>query len=164
MIESKEICMPRKKLFSVLFMQNGQPWLWVAISGIVIFIILGFITDFRFFVLGLIWIFLLLPMLTSFLYFYYGMLPLTTYNIISHKLLFSDNYIKIRFCNENLEENNDSYREVTIPIEDSIKISTASDYIIMQFKEPHKGWLWVPVDGFSSMTDFKKIITNDRFK
>ena len=164
MIESKEICMSRKKMLSVLFMKYGQPWLWVAITGSLVFIFLGFLVDYRFFILGLIWIFLLLPMLTSFLYFYYGMLPLTTYNTIDHKLFFYDDHILIRFFKENTEkDDNKILREVTVPIKDSIKISTDTDCIIMQFKEPNKGWLWIPVNGFSSIEDFKTVISNGRF-
>ena len=87
MSETRELKMPPKKMLGTLYMQYGTYWTLVAFIGLCIFILLGIISDPRFFVLALIWIFLVLPLMVAFLYFFYGMQPLTAFNSIPHKII-----------------------------------------------------------------------------
>ena len=158
MIETGEIKMPPKKLLSILFFQKGIIWLIIALTGVALFIILGITLDPRFYVLTLIWIFLFFPLIIAFLYFFYGMEPLTAFNSIPHKLIFSKDAIKVRLIRkeesgENEIENNNYY---TVDKSSFSGMKTGADFVLLQFNK--SGWLYLPVSSLSSLNDFKKII------
>ena len=149
--------MPSKKMFSILFMQNGILWFLIALIGVVIFSIFGIFTDPRFFVLALIWVFLIFPMIVAFLYFFYGMKPLTTFNAIPHKLQFTDNVITIQFFKENENELIiEPSKDYQIRRKDFKEMKRGSDYMILFFN--NLWWLWVPISGFDSLPELQKAI------
>lgn len=156
MIETLEIKMPSKKMLSILFLQYGMPWMVTAIVGLAIFIVLGFLIDFRFFMLALIWLFLILPLVIAFLYFFYGMNPLTAFNSLPHKILFSDSEIKVRIRENIQEETEPEYKDYTLKKEQFSRYKTGADYVLLFFKQ--KGWLWLPVSGFENITQFKNVL------
>lgn len=158
MTETKEIKMPPKKLLTVLFYQNGVVWMLAALIGFCVFIILGFVVDYRFFVLSLIWIFLLIPLVVAFLYFYYGMDPLTTFNSMPHTLSFGGNEVKVKLIplNETEEGAKETIKEYTVDINDFQGIKNGADYVLLLFGK--KGWVWLPVIGFDNIEDFKATV------
>lgn len=156
MIETLEIQMPSKKMLSILFLQYGMPWMVIAIVGLAVFIVLGFLIDFRFFMLALIWLFLILPLVIAFLYFFYGMNPLTAFNSLPHKILFSDSEIKVRIRENTQEETEPEYKDYTLKKEHFSRYKTGADYVLLFFKQ--KGWLWLPVSGFENITQFKNVL------
>ena len=185
MIVTGEIKMSGKKMLSLLFMQYGIPWLILTLAGILIFVILGIVIDYRFFILALIWIFLFIPLVMAFLYFYYGMLPLTNFNTIPHKILFSDSEIRIRVLpvynekqstaskeelehkdNEEASLHKENGNQENI-MEDAAKdyvvekdlfkeMKSGGDYVLLHFKK--NGWLWLPVYAFDSFQQFKNVL------
>lgn len=154
MIETREIKMPSKKMLLVLFLESGILWTVIAFAGFVTFIILGFALNFRFFLLALIWIFLLIPLVVAFLYFYYGMDPLTAFNSIPHKICFNDKDIEVKLLvNEGEEKESKSY---SVDKELFKEIKSGANYFLMFFKQ--RGWLWVPVESFSSLDECRRVI------
>ena len=154
-------------MLSLLFMQNGIPWLILAFAGILIFIVLGLVLDLRFFVLALIWVFLVIPLLVAFLYFFYGMQPLTAFNTIPHKILFDSSELRIQIIP--YEEEKDTYEEEEIQTGNHVKdyvvfnnelkeIKSGGNYVILFFK--NKGWLWLPLYAFDTYDTYKTIIGN----
>lgn len=169
MIESRVIRMPGGKLFSILLWHFGIFWIVAAFAGVVIFLVLGFAINYRFFFLTLIWIFLLVPLVMAFLYFFYAMEPLTVFNSIPHKIIFSDNEVILRMENTDQEngenENLESSQKEYIAKKDDFKYAkTGPDYLILFFNKI--GWLWIPVNAFDSIDDFKnislKFLKNDK--
>lgn len=157
MIETSEIKLTPKKMFSFLFLLNGKIWILIALSGVVIFTVLGIAIDPRFFVLALIWVFLVIPMLTAFLYFFYGMKPLTAFNLIEHNVLFTDKEIQLNFPRKENEENRTSdLKEYKIPNSDFESIKTGPDYIIVNFR--NQGWMWLPLEAFTSIDELNKVV------
>lgn len=161
MIETGVIKMQAKKVLSVLFMEYGITWLVVALVGIAVFLILGFLSDYRFFILALIWVFLFLPLVMAFLYFFYGMLPLTAFNSVPHVLIFSDSSITVRLHDTNQEENDDepeetSHKEYEVNKDLFLHYKTGPDYVLLFFKK--NGWLWLPVAGLESFKQFNDIL------
>ena len=160
MIETKEIKMPPKQMLTVLFLQHGMPWTVIAFAGIIAFIITGAIADYRFFLLALIWIFLFVPLVMAFLYFYFGMKPLTAFNAIPHKIIFSPGEIEVRIKEEpeeekleNSEEN--KYKDFKTSVTDFDNIKSGADYFLIISRQ--KGWLWVPFVALESKDDFHNI-------
>ena len=141
MPETKEIRMPHKKMLGVLMMLYGTSWIIVIIAGIVLISILGAIADYRFFFLALMWIFLIIPMIISFLYFYHGMQPLTAFNTIPHKLNFEDSGLQLIF-----EDENEIRRETFVSWDSYEGLRSGADYLLLLFKSPHKGWLFIPME------------------
>ena len=166
MIETKEIQMPRKQMLGVLFLQYGTLWISVGIAGMIALVVLGFSVDYRFFILALMWLLLIIPMMISYLYFFYGMQPLTAYNIIPHRLKFSRERIDVSFPEKTDEEGRviGKAREMSISKQELQELKPGVDYVILYFRQPNKGWLWVPTSGFSSIEEFKKVIEDERFQ
>lgn len=158
MIESREISMPSKKMLKVLFMQNGIGWTTGALSGVLVCIILGFCFDLRFFVLALIWIFLFVPLVMAFLYFVYGMKPLTAFNSIPHKILFSEDEIIVRLIERKDDEDGEPevIKEFKEGTKSFVKIENGPDYILLVSNKD--GWLYLPFSGFDSIAELKKAI------
>lgn len=162
MIETKEIKMPPKKMLSILFLNYGSLWSALAFGGFAVWIILGFTVSLKFFFLALIWIFLLVPLVVAFLYFFYGMEPLTAFNSIPHKIEFSPDQLILKFISQNPDDI-DGQEEQTIEKKyivkksDYIKMKSGADYILLFFKP--KSWLWLPVEAFNNMDDFKEAIS-----
>lgn len=168
MTETFEIKMPAKKLLTVLFLQYGRWWAVAALAGVILFVILGVSVNIRFLMVALIWIFLLVPLVVAFLYFYYGMDPLTAFNAIPHKLIFEDdNHIKVRISkiekeNENemevSREENYNQKEYIASGSNFRELKYGSDYVLLFFNK--EGLLWVPMNAFPSMENFKQTIQN----
>lgn len=167
MIETKEIKMPPKKMLSILFLQNGSAAIWIALGGIIVFLVLGICVDHRFLFVVVLWLFLISPMEIAFLYFFYGMQPLTAFNTIPHRIIFNPKEIKIIFIpiekpEQKKEDEKDSEepvqpeRNYIIKIDEYEKMKTGPDYILFFFNK--KGWLWLPVSSFERYEDFKEVI------
>lgn len=159
MIQTKVIRLSHKKLVELLFYQNGKVWMYVCLVGILFFIIAGFTLNLKFFILALMWIFLIIPLLISFLYFFYGLNPLTSYNVINHTIIFSNENIIIHFLLEE-DENNKNIKDIVLPLKDITEIKRYPDSIILFFKDYKEGWLWLPFSGFNSFDDFNTLITH----
>ena len=162
MFESKELKMPSKKMLSVLFMQNGAKAILIAVGGIIIFLILGLLFSYKFFILCLVWLFFISPMEIAFLYFYYGMRPLTAFNTIPHTIDFSPDKITYHFIpldQEEKEKELEQHSERTYHLETSEyqNFKTGPDYVLLFFGD--KGWIWLPVDAFEKHDDFKTVIS-----
>ena len=154
--------MSNKKMFSVLYLLNGKVWTIGLLSGVFIFCILGFVIDFRFFMLALIWVFLISPMVVAFLYFIYGMKPLTAFNTIPHKVKFENNKLDIEFPDLSPDSTEDKTVEIdhkkdyTLKNECPADLKYGADYVILNFKE--SGWLWLPINSFSNHDDLRLIL------
>ena len=156
MIETAEIKMPAKRMFSTLFTLNGTLWVSIALAGIILFSIIGAAVDARFFILALIWIFLILPMVVAFLYFYYGMQPLTAFNMIPHRLKFNNEELTVEFIEENEDgKYHDNRKDYFLKRGECEAVKWGADYLLLFFHK--KGWLWVPLDGFESIEAFRDI-------
>ena len=151
MAETGVIKMSSKKMLSVLFLQNGTPWIIGAAGGILIFVLLGVIYDFRFLIVALIWLFLFVPLVTAFLYFFYGMRPLTTFNTIPHRIVFSEYDLTIQFLKDKVdtEETTSIEREYREGYDKFEKIHSGSDYLLLLFGK--EGWIWVPINEWNKV-------------
>lgn len=163
MISTREIKMEPKKMFSVLFMQNGAKALIIACGGIIIFLVLGIVVSYKFFILCLIWLFFISPMEIAFLYFYYGMQPLTTFNTIPHIINFSESEIEIHFITPNPEEREKELeqkidRKYNLQKKEFTSMKTGPDFVLLFFGD--KGWIWIPVNSFNTFDDFKGIVNS----
>ncbi|MCH5235906.1 MAG: hypothetical protein J1E16_11485 [Muribaculaceae bacterium] len=157
MIESGIIEMPSKKMFSILFMQNGILWFLIALIGILVFSLIGIFIDNRFFIVALIWLFLIFPMIVAFLYFFYGMKPLTAFNTIPHSLKFYDHKITVQFFKETEKGlTYDPNKDYNIDAKYFEKMKTGSDYVLLFFYK--LGWIWLPVTGFDSLSEMQQSI------
>lgn len=151
-------------MLAILFMNYGLKWFIGAVIGLIVFIVLGFTIDIRFFFLCMIWIFLLLPLVVAFLYFYYGMDPLTAFNAMPHKITFTSDKATIMIRKKNHEEdtNNSSpeenfeYKPYSVNLSEFKSLKTGSDYVLLFFGK--KGFIWLPVYAFSSPGDLKELI------
>lgn len=144
MIETAEIKMSSQKMLSVLFMQNGIPWFIASICGIIVFVILGIVLDPRFYILALIWLFMFIPLTLAFLYFFYGMKPLTAFNCIPHKIIFSDVDLKIRLITAtDSEESENNNKDFEVNYKDFENLKYGPDYMLLFFRE--EGWIYLPV-------------------
>ena len=169
--------MPGKKLFSVLFLQYGYPWIIAAFAGLILFIVLGLALDYRFLILALIWIFLLVPLVVAFLYFFYAMDPLTAFNSIPHKIIDSGDKIIVRIMPVNHEAekesvpNSESALTVDKPERDEVhhkdyniykkefkEMKRAGDCVLLFFNR--KGWLWFPFDSFGSVSELNLFLNS----
>ena len=143
--------MPSKKLLQILFLQYGIGWTVIAILGIIVFVLLGCLIDFRFLILALIWIFLLLPLVVAFLYFFYGMDPLTAFNTMPHKILASRDSLSTLLTGE------DSEKEYKVDLNNFKEIKYGVDYAIIFFHK--EGWLWLPIGAFTTLEEFKEFLS-----
>ena len=122
------------KLLGILYMMYGTGWTILSLVGVIVFIVLGFTIDLRFFVLALIWVFLIIPMIVVFLYIYYGMKPLTAMNCIEHELECNSSGCKVIVANGNEdEESNKEKREYDVEMKDCKGMKMAGEYVIMDF-------------------------------
>lgn len=185
MIETKEIKLDPNKMLSILFFLYGKVWLLIAFSGIVIFIILGFSIDFKFFILSLIWIFLIIPIVVAYLYFFFGLKSLTVLNTLSHRIRFKNEYCEILINNkmeiftegeavgdlkenEKLRQNKDfqkkeekiltGIKEYEVDFKEFENIRTWDNCLILLSKD--RGWLWVPFHAFESISEFINVRDN----
>lgn len=109
------------------------------------------------------WIFLIIPMVISFIYFFYGMNPLTAYNTVPHNLIFTEDSVKVIFPQKG-EDTINSDREIKVNKEEFKGFKAGSDYVLLFLKSTDRAWLWLPLSGFNSLDDFKKVIEDERFK
>ncbi|MCH5228469.1 MAG: hypothetical protein J1F12_00560 [Muribaculaceae bacterium] len=165
-------------MLSILMMQYGGVWCIVGIAGFILILLAGFIFDYRFFMLALMWVFLIIPMLIAFLYFFYGMLPLTTFNTIPHKIKFEDSRLIIEFFDvEEWEKNssisggkdeNEDFRnirysrsekkDITLEKDNFKEMKYGADYVLLFFNPPEPGWLWLPASSFANGDNFKETL------
>lgn len=162
MIQSKVLKMPPKQMLGVLFMQNGAVAISIALGGIIIFLILGLTISYKFIILSLVWLFFIAPMEIAFLYFYYGLRPLTTFNTIPHTISFSSDEVKFIFIpidpeEKEREETEHQERQYLLKTEEFEKAKTGPGYILLFFGD--KGWIWLPVEAFTSYDEFKQAIS-----
>lgn len=172
MTETKEIKMPPKQMFSVLVMQHGLPWVYFIVAGVAALILTGFIVDFRFFLLALIWLFLIAPLTMVFLYFYFGMQPLTAFNVIPHTVFFSDSDFSVRISEnedesqENIEQQENkgaviqNSKEYKVSYRDIIDIKSGPDYVLLITEK--QGWMWLPMNAFVSSENFNQVLKKIR--
>ena len=156
---TREIKMPAKKMLSELFLIYGWPWFTGAIIGIVLFVVLGLLLDVRFFMVALIWIFLFVPLVVAFLYFFYGMEPLTTFNVIDHRLEFKENEIEISMPQKKEIEDDEtkaSEKRYIVSMKDFRQLKSGSDHVLLFFQK--QGWIWLPVNAFDSIEDFRSVL------
>ena len=155
-----------------MLFQNGLAWMGVALVGIVVFLVLGFTIDIRFFIVALIWIFLILPLMTAFLYFYYGLMPLTALNATLHKIIFAEDKVRVVILNRIEEEGISMANNPKNPVEEPSSAEEKSfiadknsfmgfrgnsDCLILQFRK--LGWLGIPLESLQSPEDLKRIIS-----
>lgn len=173
-------------MLSALVRLNGMPWLILSASGVICFVVLGAALDLKFFFLALLWIFLVIPLMMAFLYFFYGMKPLTAFNAIDHKLIFSDTSVSIIIVSPVKEETGgeeDTEKELPgnevkgekeiendeetakkehhvfeVKKEDFYEIKSDADSVIAFSRKD--GWLWLPLAAFESLKTFQNVIEN----
>ena len=167
MVETKVIKMTPKKMLGILFQLNGKWWFIGIFLVIAVLVILGIALDYKFLILSLLWIFMVGPLLMVFLYFYQGMRPLTTFNTIPHKILFSQDNLKIEFIKEEtlqdtdlshkrVEENSKDLKAYTADLKLFQEIKSGGDYILLIFNKI--GWIWLPLSAFDNPIDMRNII------
>ena len=161
MVITGEIHTPAKKMLTLLSLNDGKIWLYIACIGIFVFLILGISTDPRFFILALMWFFLIIPMGIAFLYFYYGLRPLTVLNAVRHKVIFEGDNIQILLMENEASSESESQTPQSsrcVAAKSFKGIKNGGEYILMDFGK--EGWLYLPVSAFYSLDDFKDIIDN----
>lgn len=180
--ESKEIKMSSKKLLSVLLLQYGYPWFIAAFAGLILFVVLGFASDLRFFILALIWLFLLVPLVVAFLYFFYAMDPLTAFNAIPHKIIDQDDKVTVRILPEENPYDTDNSetpesvdnsgsseshgisvgtthnKDYTVNKNELKEMKRGNDCYLLFFQR--KGWLWIPLDAFGDISSLNLFLKN----
>lgn len=155
MTETKVIHLRSGKMMSILFMHSGFPWIISAFIGFLTLIIFGFIFNYRFFFLSLIWIFLFVPLVIAFLYFFHGLKPLTVFNSIPHIIIIDADKLSVKIIRENKESESEELteKEYNINLKELTEIKKGTDYILLFFGD--KGWLWLPMDAYGNLLDFK---------
>ena len=158
MIVSKEIKMSSGKMLSQLYLRDGISWSIVALSGVIVFIILGLTLDYRFYFLSLIWLFLFIPLIIAFLYFFYGMKPLTAFNCIPHQLNFDDQNLKIKIYHRETDQEEKEFPPTyyTIDYNEFTNLNSGPDYLILVSRK--KGWIYLPYKSFDSLIELQEII------
>lgn len=153
-------------------------WLWllalcaIGLGGL----ILGIVVDLRWMVVGLMVVLIILPMIASFLYYYYGLKPECYINTVPHFFEFSEDGISVTMTFPKVEKTQ-SDEDADLPVskeEDSPQITRSeffsyatmspfvvnSKSVIIPFKTPLKGFLWIPEDAFD---DEEKMASTLRF-
>lgn len=159
MIESRVIKMPANKMLASLFLNYGKSWTLMAVSGLVVFILLGCAVDIRFLVVALIWLFLFVPLVMAFLYFYYGMNPLTAFNTMPHRLFVSPDKLTVRIIEKEEDKENsipETFKDYDVSCTDFMNIKIGLTGYLLFFK--NKGFLWMPVDSYKSSDELNKVL------
>lgn len=141
-------------------MEYGLSWILICIGITAVFGILAIAIEWRFAIIALIWVFIIIPMAMMFLFFVYGMLPMTALNAIRHRIIFKEASLVIEF--EDLKDDIVEKKEKIIDYKLVQTQKYGSDYLILFFRNPEQGVLWLPFSGFESIEDFKTITSKIR--
>lgn len=143
-------------------------WLWllalslIGVAGLVV----GIVVDLRWFIVGLMMIMIVLPMLIGFLYYFYGLRRECYINTIPHSLEFGDEGVTVRLCfTENrsavlndieinsVDDRHVIEREEFFPYNVMLPFQINAKSVIVPFKAPVKGFLWIPSSAFNNEED-----------
>lgn len=129
------------------------PWLLPFALFLMSALLAGVLIDLRWMIVFLMLLFIVLPMLISFFYFNYGMREVTVYNSVEHRLLFGEE--RLSFSVRKGEE-----EEVVKEIEysDFGRYFTGKNCVVVPLKEKVRGFVWIPVDAFSSFEKFRESV------
>lgn len=177
-IVSCEFKMSLRHFFlEILFRYAGIYLIVLSAIGL-LGLIFGIAVDLRWFVVGLMFAFILIPMFLIFVYFSYALKREGYINNLPHELSIVEDGINVRLkfkitrhkeseqfiSNEADEEdvNEDDKghegmeeelhdvkeREEFLPFETFSDIKTSGNAVLLLFKRPAKGFLWIPYDVF----------------
>lgn len=129
-------------------------WIWllglslIAVGGLV----LGFVIDFRWILIGFMIICLVIPMALAFLYYYYGFRRECVVNTIDHRVIVAEDGL---ICRLRIPVDNDDneiryrWRDEFFPFASMKKFVIGNNAAIIPLKSPSKGFLWLPSDSFN---------------
>lgn len=184
-IETTEVKITSNQILSVLIQVYGMKWVAFSFLGLITIIVLGCFFGFKFFVLALIWLFLFIPLVLTYLYMFYGMMPITVYNAISHKMIFSDKQVEILLPENSQSTTEDDYlnekeneidinlvytKRYDISYEELEAIQISANFQLLNFGK--KGLLAVSPAFFNNTDEYKEVINllsntiknHDRYK
>lgn len=161
------IKMPVKRFLFVIYIEKGRIWLIISLLGILTFLGLGIFLNLKFLMLMFMWICIIIPLSAVFLFFYFGLLPLTSLNSVNHKIEFFDSELKIyteenkkdahshnytfhdsKSDNENQNEEPVFKERMNISYFLCSKIKIYPEALILFFKSPNEGFIWLPPEAF----------------
>lgn len=155
--------MGRKRFARYLFFSKALIWCGVIGALTIPALIAAFFGDIRWIIVFFMLICLVAPMLTVFLYFYHGLNPVTVLNTVTHKILFSPSGLTVEIFDDNKDEDNNPvyvlrYKKF-IPYSAFGKVLTDLNAFSIAVKDSDKGFLWIPIEAFSSREDFTLAFT-----
>ncbi|MDE5875411.1 MAG: hypothetical protein K2H15_07165 [Muribaculaceae bacterium] len=129
------------------------PWLLPFAFLLVAALVAGVLIDLRWIIVFLMLLFIVFPMIVTFLYFNYGLREVTVYNSVEHRLLFGDSTLSLTVCRGEEEE---VVKE--IPYTDFSGYYTGKNCVVVPLKQKVRGFVWIPVNSFSSFEDFRESV------
>lgn len=130
-------------------------WVWLlALSALGLCgLVIGLTVDLRWLVVGLMLIFIVIPMLTAFYYYFFALKPECYVNTVNHKLSFKDSGVDSELYFE--EEKS---RKLTFDYSQFERFQINASSIIIPFKSPMKGYIWVPESAFDNKQEFLELL------
>ncbi|MDE6299361.1 MAG: hypothetical protein K2M10_06935 [Muribaculaceae bacterium] len=129
------------------------PWLLPFAFLLVAALIAGVLIDLRWMIVFLMLLFIVLPMIVAFFYFNYGLREVTVYNSVEHRLLFGDDTLSFSVCRGDEEE---VVKEIVYA--DFSGYYTGKNCVVVPLKQKVRGFVWIPVNSFSSFEDFRESV------
>ena len=173
---TNEFRMGGANFLSVLLFRYAWIWLLTLSVAGVCGIVLGIVIDYRWMILGLMVILVILPMIFAFIYYFYALRRECYVNTVNHRLVFEDDGIrailKFRINAQSDGEKEDQSsgaegndaEEIFNTREEFFNYSDMKPYqfgaksLIIGFRPPRKGFIWVPFDAFESESELARTL------
>lgn len=168
MIESDVFKVNRSTFARLLFERYAQSWIFGGGFLFIVSLMLGFLVNYRIFLLAIILICLVAPAMMMILYYNYGMKGENYVNVIDHRIEIGTNavtlYLKVRGEEDDEEEKDkedkgdkkedkEEWRRYEYPFSWFGRYTVGKDYVVFPFLAPRIGFLYLPADAFKE-TDF----------
>jgi len=162
-IESEIFRMSKGKY--ALHMANLYGKTWLIILAILASLSLASVFfDIKWAVVFLMIIFLLAPALLILLYFFHGLQPVSSMNVVDHKITVSKNHIQSDSYQKKTDGNNgeDDFELIysrIIPYSSMSTVITGLSSITIPLHGEYKGFIWFSTASFSSDDKFMKAVS-----
>lgn len=131
-------------------------WIWlVLLSALgVTGLVLGLTVDLSWAIVGLMIILILLPLIALFVYYFYALRPECYVNTVRHSISFSEQGIRATLC-----FNDETVRRQFFPFSDFDKIDLNVKSVLIRFRKPRKGYIWIPLYAYGSEEEFADMVS-----
>lgn len=154
--------------FTTFIFKFGGLWLLILSFIAVFALIIGISIDIRWLITGLMVIFILIPLIAVFIYYTFALKKECYVNTVSHLLEFTNEGVEaiLMFKHGNIQDDDSQgetssvtdQRNIFLPYSSMERIELNANALIILFKSPQKGFLWIPENAFDNKDLFFELL------